>query len=461
MSAWCAKRCADVAAPLAMLLLAGAAATVPEAPAVVSDWPHLLGPHLDMTTRETGWPERPPAGGLPVEWTYPKGEGYAAPVVADGRVFLGHRLGDEAIVDCLELESGRRLWRFSRPTAYVDRYNYNGGPRCSPVVGDGRVFMLGADARLDVLSAADGRLLWTRDLAAEYRLRQNFFGMGATPLLEGGKLVVVVGAPEGGPCVIALDPASGREVWASGHGWSAGYAAPVAATVHGRRRLFVFTGGESRPPNGGLLVLDPADGRELDRFPWRGRPHESVNAAPPLVVADRVLISECYGRGTVMLRVGVDGRLTPVWTNRETGVHIMQPLARDGCAFLIVGHGPGDNALLCLDLETGATLWRDRLRWVEQVPLADGRRPVTVGVMRGWLAEAGGRMICLGELGHLLWLRLSRERVELLGHVSPFFARQTWSPPAFSRGRLLVVQNDRDLLTGGSPRLWCWRVAVR
>ena len=37
-------------------------------------------------------------------------------------------------------------------------------------------------------------------------------------------------------------------------------ASPVVADVHGRQRLFVITGGKSRPPTGGLMVMDPSTG---------------------------------------------------------------------------------------------------------------------------------------------------------------------------------------------------------
>lgn len=138
----------------------------------------------------------------------------------------------------------------------------------------------GADGILEAVDLADGRRAWTLDLHARFGTRQNFFGAGATPLVEGGRVIVNVGSP--GPCLAALDVSDGRVVWTAGDGWSAGYAAPVAATIHGRRRLLCFTGGDSDPPDGGLLVVDAATGRETWRFPWRGRRRESVNAAPPL-----------------------------------------------------------------------------------------------------------------------------------------------------------------------------------
>ena len=48
--------------------------------------------------------------------------------------------------------------------------------------------------------------------------------------------------------------------WGAGTEWGPGYASPVPATIHGKQRIFVFAGAESRPPTGGLIALDPADG---------------------------------------------------------------------------------------------------------------------------------------------------------------------------------------------------------
>ena len=85
-------------------------------------------------------------------------------------------------------------------------------------------------------------------------------GPHRTPLLEGGLLIVNVGAT-GGPCVVGLDAATGREAWRAGTEWGPSYASPVPAVVHGERRVFVFAGGESSPPSGGLMSIDPATGR--------------------------------------------------------------------------------------------------------------------------------------------------------------------------------------------------------
>ena len=124
-----------------------------------------------------------------------------------------------------------------------------------------------------------GKVMWRRHIATEYKVPQDFFGTASTPLVEDKLLIVNVGAP-GGPCVVALDKMTGREVWRAGKEWGPSYASPVPAVVHGKRRIFVFAGGESTPPSGGLLSIDPSNGRVDFTFP----------VAQPLVrVGERVV----------------------------------------------------------------------------------------------------------------------------------------------------------------------------
>ena len=56
------------------------------------------------------------------------------------------------------------------------------------------------------------------------------------------------------------------------HAWGASYASPIAADIHGRSCCLVFAGGESRPPTGGLLCIDLANGAVLTATPHRPAP---------------------------------------------------------------------------------------------------------------------------------------------------------------------------------------------
>ncbi|HYO81585.1 MAG TPA: PQQ-binding-like beta-propeller repeat protein, partial [Bryobacteraceae bacterium] len=261
--------------------------------AVTEDWRSFLGPTLNGVSREThlvrSWPKRGPR----LLWELPKGTGYTSPIISGEYLVYLHRLGDRERVECLHPETGARRWEFSYPTAFEDRYGYNNGPRASPVTDGTLVYTIGAEGKLHALDLRTGQLRWKRDVAAEYKVPQDFFGVASTPLLQGNLLIVNVGAP-GGPTVVALDKANGKEIWRAGSEWGPSYASPVSAVIEGRPYVFVFAGGESRPPTGGLMAIDAATGSLRWSFPWRSRSYESVNASSPVVVGNQVFVSASY-----------------------------------------------------------------------------------------------------------------------------------------------------------------------
>jgi outer membrane protein assembly factor BamB len=423
--------------------------------AVTSDWPAFLGPGHNMVSPETALRKEFPQDGLRPVWEMKKGEGYAAPAIADGRLILFHRIGEHEVVDCLHPADGRRFWQHRYPSAYRDRYGYNPGPRASPVIAAGRVFTFGAEGRLHCLDLATGLVLWQRDLHREFAVRQNFFGVGASPLVEGDRLIVALGAP-GGPGVAAFDTSTGRVLWGADDQWGASYASPIPATIDGKRWVFVFAGGEGKPPTGGLLGLDPASGAVGFRFPWRGRRYESVNAATPVVLGNRVFISECYGAGGTMLEVQPDHRVGQVWTNPKFGLHFMTAIPIGDHLYGVHGHGPQDAELVCVELATGREVWRTQPEWQETIQSGPGSRSPSVGTFRASLLRVDGGTLCLGEFGHLLWLDLSPVGCRILARTWLFAANETWTPPVLSRGLLYVCQNTRGTLAGEAPRLLCY-----
>ena len=213
---------------------------------------------------------------------------------------------------------------------------------------------------------------------------QDFFGVAATPLVEGNRLIVNVGAP-GGPSVIALDKLTGELVWKTGDQWGPSYASPVPATVSGKRRIFVFAGGESRPPTGGLLSIDPADGKIDFRFPWRSRSYESVNASNPVVVGNQVLISASYKTGAALLDLLPDGTHRLAWTAPHFGLHWNTAIHREGYLYGFDGRNEPDAALVCIDLKTGKEMWRAVPEWEETVEFGGRRMTRTFTTHRGSL----------------------------------------------------------------------------
>jgi outer membrane protein assembly factor BamB len=416
--------------------------------AVTHDWPSFLGPSHNATSTETRLSRTLPP---PLVWEFPRGTGYASPAVVEGRLVFIHRVGNEEIVDCLHPVTGARQWKFTYRTSFEDRYGYNNGPRSSPVIADGRVYTMGAEGRLHCLELGSGRMVWMRDLRADYRVTQDFFGTASTPLIEGRLLIVNVGAA-GGACVVAFDAATGREVWRTGADWGPSYASPVPATIHGKRRILVYAGGESTPPTGGLLSIDPATGRVDFAFPWRSRTFESVNASCPVVFDNNVFISASYRTGGALLEIRPDFTHRVAWTTQDFALHFNTPIYRDGYLYGFDGRNEGDASLACVNAATGAIVWRETPEWPEDL---DGRRQV-LGTYRGTLLAVDGQFLCLGEMGHLLWMDLTPKGYREISRTWLFAARESWALPVLSRGLLYVVQNARDVLQGTGPRLLCY-----
>src|SRR2546425_57645 len=262
---------------------------------------------------------------------------------------------------------------------------------------------MGAEGTTHCLELGSGKIVWKRDLPVDYKVRQDFFGTASTPLVEDRLLIVNVGAP-GGPCVVGFDKANGREVWRAGKEWGPSYASPVPAVVHGKRRVFVFAGGESEPPTGGLMSIDPATGKVDFAFPWRSRSHESVNASCPVVFDNRVFVSASYRTGGALLEVQPDFKHKVLWTTAEFGLHFNTPIYRDGYLYGFDGRNEPDASLACVDAATGKVVWRGAPGWTGTIELNGEKRQGNVGPYRRSPLPGGRQLACARGTRHLRWL---------------------------------------------------------
>ena len=199
----------------------------------------------------------------------------------------------------------RHITRFSYDAPYTPQFGGGKGPCSNPVIAAGRVFILGINSDLHCLDLQSGKVIWHRELAKEYKLLPTFFGQGGTPFVTGSKLIVSLGTQDE-KSVVALDVASGKEIWAAKHPWGSSYASPVPSTIHGRECILAFQGGMSDPPTGGLLVIEAATGKILSATPHRARMYASVSVASPVAVGNRVLVGEAYTEGAACIEIAPD-----------------------------------------------------------------------------------------------------------------------------------------------------------
>lgn len=415
------------------------------------DWGAFLGPRGDGVSAVEGiaapWPERGPR----VVWHAPMGEGYCSPAVAAGRAILFDRVGDRLRLRAVAAETGEPLWECDRAVSYADSFGYDGGPRAQPVVAGTRVLAYGPDGKLECRALADGGLLWEIDASAEYHVVQNFFGVGTAPVVieQAGRTLVVVqvgGSPAGtkppsperldavaglDSGLVAFDLETGAEVWRSSD-QLASYSVPVVADLAGRKRILAWMRDD-------LLAVDPGDGRVLDRFRWRAGELFSVVAASPVVSGDRILLSECYGPGSVLLEVA-DDRFREVRRDRAGArprqalkAHWNTPVALEGHVYGSSGRNAGDAQLVCVERDSGTVRWGEG------------------GLGRASATLVDGHLLVLGEYGDLVLVRATPDRYDEVSRVRPrdpstgreLLVPPCWAAPVVARGLAFVRGSGR------------------
>jgi outer membrane protein assembly factor BamB len=434
------------------------------------DWPKFLGPHGDNTSRETGLLEAFPAAGPKVIWRKEIGTGYSAPSVRGGVLVLHHRLGNDEILESFDAATGKPGWRHTNPCTYRDPYGYNNGPRCTPLLTEDRCYTFGVQGVLTCVDLKTGKLVWTRDTAKDFAVPEAFFGVGSTPILEDGKLIVMVGGqPNAG--VVAFDTATGKTLWANVGksnwdgattiGWpserpyrwttfekSASYASLTAATIHGQRHVFAVM-------RQGLVSLNPTNGMVNFSRWFQSTGHDSVNGMTPVIVDDLVFYSAAYFRvGSFLLRVKPDGKtFEEIWRQpkhyRELdtngapvdpvlGIHWNTPVYHDGHLYAFDGRNEPDAFFKCVELKTATLKWSRDERW----PPHSSPQPPVYG--RGSAIMADGKLIALGEGGLLGLFRVNPAKPEELARWQvPELHYPCWAAPVLSEKRLYLRSEDR------------------
>lgn len=332
-----------------------------------SDYPQFLGPNRTgfITQRQFGLGID--AGGPPLLWRQPIGGGWsgfatAGPyaVTMEQRGHLREEQEEEEWVACYRMADGSLVWKQSWPALHTQALG-GLGPRSTPTIHDGRVYVQGATGHLACLDGSDGSILWQHDLLQLAGLDQDsseegvLWGRAASPLVYGDTVVVPLGGPaEQRHSLIAFDRLTGEEQWRGGDSQVA-YASPVLETVAGVEQILSVN-------EDNIASYDPETGQQLWRFPWPGSSNAAANCSQPVVVdADSVLVSKGYGGGAMLLRLsrGDDGwKAEPVWKNSS----VLK--TKFTSAIYAGGHlyGLSDGSLQCVDPRTGDELWKQPRR---------------------------------------------------------------------------------------------------
>ncbi len=435
------------------------------------DWPYFLGPEQTGISAETGLIDEFPRQGPPLLWEKKIGTGYSAPSVLGNRLVIHHRPDDDGpgkeVIECVEADSGKPLWKYEYPSDFRDPYGYNNGPRCSPLLTSKYCYTFGAQGKLYCLTLDKGKEVWHRDCLKDFDVPPGFFGVGATPILEGDKLIVMVGGkPNSG--MVAFDPETGKTLWqnvgkdvwdGTSTGWErlpvykwrgneklSSYSSPIAATIHGKRHLLCLM-------RQGLVSLNPDDGSVNFKYWFRSLLRDSVNAARPVVVDDKIFLSAAYQVGSALLEVNPNGKsYKELWrdpTNMMT--HWSTSIFHDGYIYGFSGRHERGATMRCVKLSDGKVMWETD----GTSPVADKVKPNQITGKFQWIDTgkpapwpfygrgsailADNKFIVLGERGTLAIVKVDPEKFSEVCRTSfPQITYPAWAAPVLAHKKLYL-----------------------
>ena len=350
------------------------AGLVAAGPGFAAEWSQWRGPQFNGAADETG---------LPATWTKEgarwatemPGPSAATPVLWGDRVFLpGVDLGGKTLrAMCLDRATGKVLWDHPVGEGLVARDEQSNFASPSAVADAARAFYFYGNGELVAFDHA-GKQLWARNLQKDFGDFAFQWTFSASPLLYGGKLYVEVlqrnqpvhgrGKPDAESFLLAVDPATGKDLWRVLRPNDAvqeskeAYSTPVPFEFQGRKEILI-AGGDC------LTGHDPETGKELWRWATYNPQKIGHWRLVPSPVAGAGVVLSCAPKGDPIyaIKLGGNGLLgegAVAWTSDKKVISsdVPTPLFYKGDFFVL---NEGRKNLSRIDPATGQPKWTTAL----------------------------------------------------------------------------------------------------
>jgi hypothetical protein len=339
------------------------------------EWPSFRGP--------TGDGVAPAGAEPPVEWSESRnvawkialpGRGRSSPVIFGDRIFVTFareknvqrkKVGPDEMqtadavslgAACIDRAAGKILWEV--PLRDVENpdpvHHLNSWATPSPAIVPGRLFCDFGGWGTWCLDPAQGSILWEKRIPLDHQV-----GPGSSLALS-GKLLVLVRDGRDSQVVLALDQATGEQVWKTER-------PPVKATTHPNARksfstaLAIESGGKRQLVAVGphwVASYEPETGHEL----WRLRHGDgySIGCVPVFGKELLILSTGCPRPSIIAMKVDGSGEQSPsslAWTSQKSVPMISSPVLLGADVYW----NSDDGFLSCADAATGAVRWKGRL----------------------------------------------------------------------------------------------------
>jgi outer membrane protein assembly factor BamB len=401
---------------------AGVASLLPAAQG--SDWTQFRGPDRTNISKETGLLRKWPAAGPKILWSVPVTQGYAAAAIVGGRVY--HHDYDEAksewCINCRSLADGKLVWQFREARDIRPNHAIT---RTIPAVDSRFVCSLDPKAVLHCLDAKTGKVVWRKSLVTEYKATIPSWYNGQCPLQEADRVIVATG---GAAILVALDKATGKELWHTPNqanpgnpgGYMMSHSSVMPAVLGGVKQYLYGT-------LKGPLGVSAKDGKLLWEF---GRKFNVAVAPSPIAVdEERVFMTASYDAGSVMVRVRRTGEAFKAeavfdMKNNEWNSEVHTPIVYKGHMFAVGKKKRG--LFTCLSFD-GKEVWT-----------SEGKASFGLG---SFMMADGMFFVLDGDTGKLRLIEASTTGYNELAGAPVLAGQEVWGPMALSDGKLVL----RDL----------------
>src|SRR5256884_3138258 len=288
----------------------------------------------------TNWSEHPPRQ----LWKVPVGPGWSSFAVAGNLLFTQEQRGPRETVVCYDASSGREIWNRQYEARLEDPMG-GPGPRATPTLANGGLFVTGATGMFLRLNPATGDVVWQKNLKEVAGREAPMWGFASSPLVIGYNVIVWAGGKDG-KGLLAFDVETGALRWSAATGDHT-YASPQLSTIAGEELVLMLS-------NDGLVLVEPATGKVRLNYEWKFSGYRALQ--PRVVGDDTVLLGTPMNIGTRAIHITkVNGELVAeeLWTSRN-----LKPDFSDMVTYQGYIYGNDGGFLTCLDLRTGDRMWK-------------------------------------------------------------------------------------------------------
>lgn len=346
------------------------------------NWPHWRGPRRDGTSLEMQ---------LPVQWSSTQnirwrlplpGPAASTPVIWEDRIFLTSTEKDNLVLLCIGT-NGKIVWRRTVGTRNSTVRGDEGNFAAPSPSTDGRhVWAFFGSGDL-VCYDFTGKEIWRSNLQERYGKFNLYFVMASTPVVDGERLYLQLIHTDAS-LVLALDKATGREIWKHQRQSDArdeckhSYASPFLYR-DGQQEFLLVHGADY------VTAHRLKDGAEI----WRCgglNSKERYNSsfrfvASPVAAAGLIVVPSAKNGPVLGLRPDSKGDITNlkqqrIWILPDGTPDVPSPLIHDGLIYLCRENGD----LSAHDAKTGAKIYEEhthRSRHRASPVYADGKIYVT------------------------------------------------------------------------------------